>query len=135
MSLSTIRAELESRLKTWADAQVPKIPVSYQNVSFTKPANYAPFVECFLLPVPTLNKEITGKRKTMTGLFQVNVWAPKGKGMGQAETLAQGVVNAFPILPKSAVSIESTPYAESPTLDDSGYVIVPVLIKYRYEAE
>jgi hypothetical protein len=132
MSNAVIRAELETRLKAWADAQIPEVPIAFQNVPFTKPTG--PYLEAILMPNGTFNKELSGTRKTYIGIFQVNCWAPSGKGMGQVEALSQSVVNLFPILPKSgAVSIEQTPTAEKPLPDDSGWVIVPVTIKYRME--
>lgn len=134
MSNSIIRAELETRLKNWADAQTPKVPIAFQNAPFTKPTD-GTFLEAFLIPSSTMNLEVSGKRKTLIGIFQVNCWAQRGKGMRTVEQLAQNVVNLFPILPKTgAVSIESTPNAESPIWDDSGWVIVPVSVRYRYES-
>jgi hypothetical protein len=135
MSNSIIRAELETRLKTWADAQSPKIPIAFQNVPFTKPTTSGSvFLECFLIPNVTMNIELSGQRSTLYGIFQVNCWVQQGKGMKAAETLAQSVINIFPMLPKTGdVSIEGTPTAEPSLLDDSGWVVVPVTIKYRYE--
>jgi hypothetical protein len=134
MSNAKIRAELETRLKTWADAQSPKIPIAFQNVAFTKPADGSPYMEPILMPNATINRTVDGKRKTYIGLFQVNCWAQSGNGMGTVEALAQSVVNLFPILPKTgAVSIEKTPEAEHPLMDDTGWVIVPVTIQYRME--
>lgn len=132
MSNAVIRAELETRLKTWADAQSPQVPIAFQNVSFTKPAG--PYLEAYLIPNATLNKELSGSRKTYIGLFQINCWAPKGTGMGQVEALAQSIVDdVFPFLgPDGAVSIEQTPSADPP-LWDAGWVIVPVTVKYRME--
>ena len=133
MSNAKIRAELETRLKTWADAQTPQIPIAFQGVSFTKPADGSPYLEPILLPNPTLNKTVDGKRKTYIGIFQVNCWAQSGRGMGPVESLAQSVINLFPLLPKTgSVSIEQTPAADSPLLDN-GWLVVPVTIKYRME--
>lgn len=131
---SVIRAELEARLKTWADAQNPKIPIAFQNVAFTKPSSGV-FLEAYLIPNDTLHKEVSGARKTYIGLFQINCWAKSGQGMGDVEQLAQSVVGLYPMLPKTGpVSIEGTPSAERPIPDNSGWVIVPVTIKYRMES-
>lgn len=134
MSNSKIRAELETRLKAWADAQTPKVPIAFQGTAFTKPVNGSPYLEAYLIPGATVNKDLSGKRKTYIGLFQINCWAQSGKGMGQVETLAQSIINLFPVLPKTgAVSVEQTPAADSSILDDSGWLIVPVTIRYRME--
>lgn len=134
MSDSKIRVELETRLLTWANAQTPKVPIAFQGVAFTKPTDGSPYLECFLLPAATLNRTVDGKRKTYIGLFQVNCWVQSGKGMGAVEALAQKVIDLFPILPKTgSVSVEQTPSAENSLLDDSGWLIVPVTVKYRME--
>lgn len=133
MSNSIVRAEFETRLKRWADAQTPLIPIAFENAPFTKPTD-RPFLEAFLIPNLTLNYTVDGKRKTYMGLFQINCWAPSGKGMGEIERLVQSVINLYPMLPKTGrVSVESTPSAGSSIPDPSGWVIVPVTIKYRME--
>lgn len=134
MSNAIIRAALETRLKAWADAQVVKIPIAFEGVSFTKPSS-GPYLQPLLIPNVTVNQDLSGARKTLLGLFEVACWWPSGKGMGGVEKLAQSVVELFPLLPKSGVvSIESTPYAERPVLDESGWIVVPVIILYRYES-
>lgn len=134
MSNQIIRAELESRLKAWAAAQMPPIPVAWQGAPFNKPVEGV-WLEALLLPNDTLNIDLSGKRKTYMGLFQINCWSKSGKGMGVVEALAQNVINLFPMLPKiGLVSIEQTPSAEKPISDTSGWVIVPVTIRYRMEA-
>lgn len=135
MSNSVIRLELATRLKDWADAQDPPIEIAFQNVPFEKPGNPpVPFLESLFIPNTTLQKELSGSRKTYMGIYQVNVWAGYGRGMRQAEDIAQAIINLYPMLPKSgAVSIESTPTAEKPLWDTTGWVIVPVTIKYRME--
>lgn len=133
MSNATIRAELETRLKTWADAQTPKIPVSFEGVPFTKPAS-GTYLECFLIPAVTIDADVSATRQRRLGIFQVNCWIKSGTGMRQVETLAQNIIDLFPILPKTgAVSIESTPYADNSILDPSGWIAVPVSIQYRHE--
>ena len=135
MSNQIIAAALEARLKAWAAAQVPPVPVAYENVAFTKPVDGSPWLEAFLIPNLTMNNEVSGGRKTHLGFFQVNCWVHKGSGMGRGRSLSQSIINLFPMLPKvGAISIEATPSASQPLDGDSNWVIVPVLIKYRYES-
>lgn len=133
MSNSLIRKELEGRLAAWANAQTPKIPIAFENTPFTKPAAGI-FLEAFLIPAITLDRDTAGKGKRYLGMFQVNCWARSGRGMAEADSLAVSVINLFPLLPKQGnVSIDSTPYAENSIQDPAGWVITPVTIKYRYE--
>jgi hypothetical protein len=134
MSNIIIRSELESRLKTWADAQVPKVPVAFEGMAFTKPSTGV-FLEPTLIPMSTEDANVSGTRKRCYGVFHVNCWAKSGTGMRQVETLAQSIVTLFPLLPKTgAVSIESTPFVHEHDTDPAGWLIVPVTIQYRYES-
>lgn len=135
MSIQIIRAALESKLAAWAASQSTPIPLFFQGLSVKKPANGSPFLESFLIPNVTSNRQVDGKHKTLRGLFHVNCWAQSGKGMGVSEGIAEAIVSLFPLIPKlGPVSIESTPSTSTALEDESGWVITPVLIKYRYEA-
>jgi hypothetical protein len=135
MSNLVVASYFETRLNTWAAAQSPVIPVAWEGQGFAKPASDL-WLEPFLIPNETMNYEVSGVRKTHLGLFHVNCWGKTGEGMGKVRRLAQSVVDLFPLVPKvGLVSIESTPTASRPIESDpSGWVGIPVLIKYRYEA-
>jgi len=134
MSNDVIRAELETRLFDWAQAQNPKVPIAFESAPFTKPETGV-FLEAFLIPNVTIDADVAATRKRLVGIFQVNCWARSGKGMGEVDRLAASVIDAFPVVPKSGeVSIEQTPYADKSLSDNSGWVIVPVTIMYRYES-
>lgn len=126
---------MESRLKTWADAQSPVIKIAFQNIGFAKSTG-VPFLECVLIPNVSMNRDVAAQHERHLGFFQVNCWAPSGAGMGQAEGLAQSVKTLYPVVPKTgSVSVESPPKIDQAIPDTSGaWVIVPVLIPYRFEA-
>lgn len=132
--MSSVRSELSVRLA--ALATTLGIPISYENVPFTKPANTAPFLEMFITPSSTQDVSIDGKRQRETGIFQVNVWSKTGVGTKEGEDIANAVKAAFPIVPKTGtVSIEATPTIKQAILDGSGYRIIPILISYRQEIQ
>lgn len=129
MSLSLVRGELQARLNTLATSL--NIPVAWQGVEFKKTTST--YLEAFIIPIETRDSNVAVSRTTLKGSFQVNVWEPRGKGMKHAEEIAQSIVDAFPILPKTgSVVIEQTPSIDSP-LYDAGWLIVPVTIRYRYD--
>lgn len=132
-ALSTVRAHLETRIETWAAAQIPPVKVAYEGVPFTQPSG-SPYIACFVIPVPTVNKTVDTKRDTYYGTYQVNVAAPDGAGAGYLEEMAQAIIDLFQVYPKvGSVSIESTPYINKALVDSDGYRVVPVKIPYRYE--
>ena len=136
MSNPVIRAALETRLANWAALQSPPLAVSYQNVAFNKPTDdETPFLECFLIPNVTMSRDVAQTHQRRYGLFQVNVWSPQGPGMGNGEALAESVASLFSPIPKTGpVFIEQTPSIDRAILDDSSWIIIPVLVKYRYES-
>jgi len=129
--MSTVRAYFESALNTWASSQ--SIPVSFENVPFTKPSS-GTYIECFLLPAATIARTAKGDKTREVGIFQINVWIPSGEGSGPAQAIADSIAALFPLVPKSgAVSIEKPPSIERAINDVSGWYVLPVVIHYRHE--
>ncbi len=128
-----MRQALESRLAAWASANGAP-PIAYENVAFTKP-DTGLWLECHLIPNTTNSRGTTAVHQTYMGLFQVNVWSRKGSGLGDAQSMAEALSSAFPVIPKiGSVSIDKPPHVGRPLLDDSGWVALPILMSYRYEA-
>lgn len=129
MTLQVLRSTLETKLKTWADAN--NLPVAYEGVPYTKPDTA--WVDCFIIPATTMNKTVSAARKTYYGIFQVNIYVKDGTGNRTIEALGQSLIDAFPVVPKvGAVSVEATPSYTQPILEGV-WRILPVRIKYRYE--
>lgn len=137
MSNSIVRSALETRLSNWAQAQSVVPAIAFENRNFTKPtaSKDAPlWVECKLLPNQPFSRDTTAQNETFIGFFQINIWCPTGIGMGKAEAMANSISQEFPVVPKiGGISIEKPPKVGAP-LQDSGWIIVPVLISYRYES-
>lgn len=131
----TIRSEIESRLITWAQAQVPPILVSLEGVPFTKPTDGSAYLQIFFLGSASTNTSVDGLGVRVRGIAQINCCVPDGKGSKQVEALSQNIVDLFPVVPKSlftTVSIEQTP-SVGQAMIDATWRIVPVTIKYRQE--
>lgn len=131
----TIRSELEVRLFAFAAAQNPPLEIATEDRAFTK--GTLPFLECFLIPASTNNVTTDAKRIRLRGVFQVNVWVPSGKNkLAEGEAIAQGIIDAFPVVPKQGtVSIESTPEYSKALNDVAGWRIIPITIDYRVESK
>lgn len=128
----SIRSELEGRLKSWADSQLPKIPIAFEGFALNKPSSGL-FLQPFLLPAMTQNPTVDANRTRELGIFHVNCWGLDGQGLGRVDDLANEIIKLFPVLPKvGTVSIERTPSKHQP-MYDSGWVIIPVVVYYRKE--
>ncbi len=81
-----------------------------------------------------MNRQVAADKKTLLGFFQVNCWVQNGTGLRAGRQIAESIVNLFPVIPKTgSVSVDTTPSVGKPLHDPSGWIVVPVLIKYRYE--
>jgi len=131
MTQRTIRLEVEAKVKAWAAAQSPAIPIAYENVAFTKPDTT--FIELYLIPATTVNKTVSAARKTLTGLIQFNIYTKEGVGTKKSEELAQTLIDLFPVVPKTgSVSIEQTGSIMN-TLYEAQWLVTPVRFRYRQE--
>lgn len=134
MSNAIIRSALEGRLKTWADAQSPPIPIAFQNAPFTPP-NQARYMRAFLLPAETDSNDLAGEHRAYMGLLQVSICVPDGTGSGAAETLSTAIEALFPVslrLVKSGLTVMITkPASAGPALPEAGIYVVPMSIRYR----
>ena len=138
MSNSIIRSALEGRLKTWADAQSPPIPIEYQNVAFTPPSQ-ARYLRAFLLPAETRSNDTPGETKTYAGLLQVSICVPTGTGPGAAEQLVTELETLFPVSLRIVVGglvINITrPASAGSSMPETGLYVTPVSIQYRADTE
>lgn len=134
MSDGIIRAAIEGRLKTWADAQVPKIPVAFENTGF-KPTIGQRYLSGDLLPANTLNPSQGGLHKHFHGVYQVSIRVPEGQGTGDASALSAAIAVLFkcPTTITAAglnVHINRTPSTAKGAPDGAGFYMVPVSIRY-----
>lgn len=136
MSQKTIRAALESRLKTWADAQAPAIPCAWENVPYL-PTVGARYLRPYMIPAATYDAAVTADITRYTGIFQVSIYMPEGTGAGAAETIAESLIALYPItisIDKSGLNIviERTPSIGT-AMHDEGWRVLPVSIRYRVD--
>lgn len=131
--ISDIRYLLESRLKTWADAQSPAIPVAWQNVPFTPPATR--YLRAWLLPAETGSETLDGAHRRYVGVFQVSVVVPQGTGPGAAEAIAEAIAALYPmnqLLSMTGLDVYIVgPMSVAQGLHSDDRYIVPVTCRYR----
>ena len=134
MSDPAIRAALETRLKTWADAQAPPVPIAWEDVPYTPTG--ARYVRAFLLPAETQTPAMTADYRLYAGLMQVSICVPSGQGPGASDALYESLKSSFDYQTKLTatggftVLINRVP-AKGPVMLGDGYRVLPVSIYYR----
>lgn len=126
----TIRSEIETRLATLAKSR--GIPVAYENVSFIKPLTGG-YLEVHFLTSTSRNRDVAAQGVRITGMFQINCFAPLGKGMAEVEALSDAVIAAFPVLPKTGIVSIEAPLDAASAMELDGFVCLPVTGRYRVE--
>jgi hypothetical protein len=136
MSDSIIASAIEGRLATWAAAQVPPIPVAWENVTYA-PVTGQRYLRGFLMPANTENPSQGGKHKHHHGIYQVSVFIPAnpGAGAGAARTIANDIKALFACpttIVKSGINVNilRSPATAQGIPDDTGFYMVPVTIWY-----
>jgi hypothetical protein len=132
VSTAAIRQAFEARLKAWADARVPPLPVAWQNVAFDPPAGT--YLESFLLPAGKLSRSLDGSVKVYRGVFQVTVVLPAGTGPGAAEAIESELETLFaesaPMQQGSLRIHVTSPMSSSPAIQREERYAVPVSAAY-----
>lgn len=137
MSDKIIRSLFEGRLKTWATARVPPLPIAYEDVAFTPPADGSPYLRAFLLPANTTSEDLEGKHTAYRGVFQVSIVTKAGIGRGTAEGIADEIASLFPnnlALTKTTFTV----YVRSPMATASaqqGDTTTSLPLSFQYRAD
>ena len=131
MSQELIRKAFETRLKAWADAQTPAIPVAWPNVAFVPPAGR--YVRAHTLPAQTQFLSLDGECKTWEGIFQVTFCMPLGTGSGTVESLITSLGAAFAqSFTQDGLRIFLLrPFGAAPAIPDGERYVVPVSATYH----
>lgn len=135
MSDRIIRSLFEGRLKTWATARVPALPIAYEDVAFTPPADGSPYLRAFLLPANTTSEDLEGKHTAYRGIFQVSVVTKAGIGRGAAEGVADEIAALYPnnlALTKSGLTVYvRSPMSTGSVQQGDTTTTMPLSIQYR----
>lgn len=129
-----IREAFETRINAWASAQVPPIPIAWENTSYT-PSPQVLYLRCAMLPAPTQNPSMGAKHERLQGLYQVNVYGVQDQGPAGAEAVADAIIALFPrggmVQNGVTINIDTTGSRAQGLNDINGFFFIPVRIKYR----
>ncbi|MBX9754536.1 MAG: DUF4128 domain-containing protein [Pseudomonadaceae bacterium] len=135
MSTTIVRSALEGRLKVWAAARVPALPVAWQNAPFDPPADGGVYLRAFTMPATTDSEDLAGVMRAYTGVFQISIVAAAGSGTTLSNAIADELAALFPNnlpLIKSGLSVYvRTPCSTSASIADDTTSTTPVSFSYR----
>lgn len=135
MSDRVIRSLFEVRLKAWAAARVPPLPIASEDYAFTSPADGSPFLRAFLLPANTTSEDLEGKHTAYRGVFQVSVVTKAGQGRSSAELIAEEIASLFPnnlALTKTTFTVYvRSPMATASAQQGDTTTTLPLSFQYR----
>lgn len=127
----SVRSEIETRLLAFSAARA--VPVALDNTPFEKPSS-GNYLQIFFLDPVTVNSDVAAERERETGIFQIDVCVPQGKGTAAGTALADGVKALFPVLPKTGtVSIERPPQVSAFRNRTDGFSVCHMSFSYRQE--
>lgn len=133
MSQARIRAAFESRLLSWARAK--RLPVLWQNDRVDMPT--VDHLRAYLLPATTTARDLAGENRSYRGVFQVSVFAKAGSGTTDAEAIARGLDDLFPVnlrmLSIGLAVYVLTPMSAHTAIQTDDWYSVPVDCRYGAE--
>lgn len=133
MSNKAIRKVIEKRLKTWADARSPALPIAFENAAFSQPTGI--YLQGFLLPADTMGDDLAGDHLRYQGIYQISIWANINTGPGVAEGIAEELLALFPlydIFTDSGMSVwVAGPVTSGRAASESNRFMLPVTFTYR----
>lgn len=131
MSDALLAKAFESRLKAWAAAQTPAIPVAWENVAFKPPTGR--YARAHLLPNPAKHLTLEGTGRSLQGVFQVDLCMPPDTGAGGARALADSLDAAFSlVMEQDGLRIWLlTPMSAAPGMHKDERYVVPVSGIYK----
>ena len=136
MSEITIRRAFESRLKNWADAQTPPIPLAFENIPFDPPS--ATYLSCFLINANNISFTLDRRHIRYSGIFQINVHVPVNTGAGLPAEIAAALRTIFNpstvIVQNSANIYVMQPLSIGPSIQEGDFFFVPLSIEYSLDS-
>jgi len=133
MSEDRIRAVLESRLASWADAN--GLPVIWQNAGADIPT--VDHLRAYLMPAETRSIDLKKVMRNYRGVFQVSVFTKPGVGPGRADRLAKALDDLFQVaipMTSNGLTVRVTsPMSAKPAMPGTDWYSVPVSCRYSAE--
>jgi hypothetical protein len=134
MSLALVRKLFEARVEEWAQTQIPKIPVSYENVEFKPPVG-STWAKVTIIPADTESQYLDESDRIYRGVLFINIFTKKGVGSGLINTIVESLEAEFPL----GLKLNSgnfllrvvTPTSVRQPIPEELFVNTPVFLNYQ----
>lgn len=128
MNQPDIRTRLDRHLLLLA----PQIPIAFQDVQFTPPAEGAPFLRTTLIPAPPITPTLDEQVVVQRGIYQIMLSYPTGNGPRAAETKAAAIQTHFPALLALGDGLRTRGKPTiSPPIADEARTLLAVSVRYE----
>lgn len=135
MSDTLIRAAFETRLYAWANARTPSLPIAFEDVEFTPPADGGTYLQAYLLPSNTDSTDLEGAHTLYQGVFQISIVTAAGQGRGAASAIADEIRALFPNnsgLSQSGMTVYvMSPLSTASAIQGDTTTALPTSFRYR----
>lgn len=139
MTDEAVGAIIESRVKTWSEAQ--GYPVRFGNQDFDPSTQSIDgmYLECFILPARTGSETLDGAHRHHNGVVQINIRCKRGIGSAVTRRITGELDVLFPnaglVTDSDGVTVRFTsPVSAAPAIEDANGYFVPVSFNYRSDA-
>ena len=137
MSQALARQAFETRLNTWALAQVPPIPVAFENSPFTAPVGV--YLRAFVLPAAGSLLDLGGTLEDTKGVYQVSIASPIDRGTKLAADIVASLKALFAPSAVMLAPVASPlvriwllkPFGPAPAVQEPDRYVVPVSAPYE----
>lgn len=128
-----MRALIETRLADWALDN--DLPISWENLAFTPPADGSAYLKFNLLPGQTRSDDLAGQLRAWIGVAQITIFVPSKAGPAAAEAFVGQLDGLYPVstyIVGAALSVLiQTPVTAGNGFNDEAYFAVPASFQYR----
>ena len=93
--MSTVFADISSALDTRLNTLLGQTPIAWENTAFV-PIKDVLYLRPYILPAATIQAALgVSGIDEYIGIYQIDIFAPAGKGRGEAEIKADSVADHF----------------------------------------
>ena len=132
--MSTVFADISSALDSRLNTLTGQSPIAWENTAYI-PVKDTLYLRPTILPASTIQAGLgTSGLDEYVGIYQIDIFAPAGKGRGEAEIKADAVADHFKRgtdLSKNGKTVRLGDVSRNSGIKDEDRFIISISINYR----